>query len=134
MMTLVNKKATPSRRRRAVVRMTVVTHAPARKQKTSSKAKTRAVPTANGTRETTKAKNRMSCLMWQPVSSRSKTRTKGSTAVESRSVTRHNIRSVKHTEWLENQVHQAIAVIDTDTKKFLSYKQLIKDPKYKKKW
>ena len=35
---------------------------------------------------------------------------------------------------LENEVHQAMAVMDAETGKLLNYKQLMKDPKYKKRW
>ena len=35
---------------------------------------------------------------------------------------------------LEGEVHQAMAVMDADTGKLLNYKQLMKDPKYKKQW
>ena len=33
---------------------------------------------------------------------------------------------------LENDVHQALAVMDTDTSKLLSYRQLMGNPKLKK--
>ena len=35
---------------------------------------------------------------------------------------------------LEDEVHQAMAVMDADTGKLLNYKKLTKDPKYKKRW
>ena len=35
---------------------------------------------------------------------------------------------------LENEVHEAMAVMDAETGKLLNYKQLIRNPKYKKKW
>ena len=35
---------------------------------------------------------------------------------------------------LENEVYQAMAVIDAETGQLLSYKQLIHSPKYKKDW
>jgi hypothetical protein len=35
---------------------------------------------------------------------------------------------------LEQQVHQALAVMDRDSGKLLNYKQLTKHPKYKKQW
>ena len=35
---------------------------------------------------------------------------------------------------LENEVHEAIAVMDAATGKLLNYKQLVQNPKYKKKW
>ena len=33
---------------------------------------------------------------------------------------------------LENEVHQAMAVMDAETGKLLNYKQLMRDPKQKK--
>lgn len=36
--------------------------------------------------------------------------------------------------YLEQQVHQALSVIDNDYGKLLYYNQLMKLPKYKKKW
>jgi hypothetical protein len=35
---------------------------------------------------------------------------------------------------LENKVHQAMTVMDKDTGKLLNYRQLTKNPKYKKAW
>jgi hypothetical protein len=35
---------------------------------------------------------------------------------------------------LENEVHLAMAVIETDTGKLLNYRQLMNSPKYKKTW
>ena len=35
---------------------------------------------------------------------------------------------------LENEVHEAMAVMDAETGKLLNYKQLMRNPKYKKKW
>ena len=34
---------------------------------------------------------------------------------------------------LENEVHQAMAVMDAETGKLLNYKQLMRDPKHKKR-
>ena len=34
----------------------------------------------------------------------------------------------------ENEVHQALTVMDEETGKILNYKQLMKNPKYKKVW
>jgi hypothetical protein len=39
-----------------------------------------------------------------------------------------------HITQLENEVHQAIAVIDKDMGKLLNYRQLMNSPKYKKAW
>ena len=35
---------------------------------------------------------------------------------------------------LENEVHQALADMDTDTRELLSYIQLTRNPKFKKNW
>ena len=35
---------------------------------------------------------------------------------------------------LENEAHQAMAVMDAETGKLLNYRQLMKDPKCKKQW
>ena len=35
---------------------------------------------------------------------------------------------------LEDDVHQALAVMDTDTGKLLSYRQIMRNPKYKNNW
>ena len=35
---------------------------------------------------------------------------------------------------MDNDVHQALAVMDADTRKILNYMQLLRNPKYKKNW
>ena len=35
---------------------------------------------------------------------------------------------------LENEVHEAMAVMDAETGKLLNYKQLMQNPKYRKNW
>ena len=35
---------------------------------------------------------------------------------------------------LENEVHQAMAVMDAETRNILNYKQLMRYPKHKKRW
>ena len=35
---------------------------------------------------------------------------------------------------LENEVHQAMAVMDAETRKLINYKQFMRDPKHKKRW
>ena len=35
---------------------------------------------------------------------------------------------------LENNVHQALVVMDADTGNLLNYRQLMRNPKYKKNW
>ena len=35
---------------------------------------------------------------------------------------------------MENEVQQALAVMDKDTGQLLNYRQLIRNPKYKKEW
>ena len=72
--------------------------------------------------------------MRSTVSSRSKTRTEGAMLVKTRSVKRHNGMLTKRMEHLKKEVNQATAVMDAETGKILNYKQLMRDPKYKKKW
>ena len=38
------------------------------------------------------------------------------------------------TKCIENEVHQAMAVINTESGKLLNYRQLMRDPQYKKQW
>ena len=35
---------------------------------------------------------------------------------------------------LGNDVHKDLALMYTDTRKFLNYRQIMRNPKYKKKW
>ena len=35
---------------------------------------------------------------------------------------------------IENEVHQALVVMDTEAEKIINYYQLMKSPKYKKEW
>ena len=37
-------------------------------------------------------------------------------------------------ERLENEIHEALAVMDRDTGKMMNYRQLIRNPKYKEVW
>ena len=54
-------------------------------------------------------------------------------AVES-TAKRHMRLLTKHIAQLDNDVHQALAVMDADTRKILNYMQLLRNPKYKKNW
>jgi hypothetical protein len=44
------------------------------------------------------------------------------------------VRLTQRITWLENKVHQALAVMDADTGKLLNYRQLMRSNKYKKAW
>ena len=62
------------------------------------------------------------------------TRSENAAAVEHR---RNNIHLKQTTQKLSNleiEVHQAMAVMDEQTGRLLNYKQLMRDPKYKKNW
>ena len=54
--------------------------------------------------------------------------------VESRTSKRYMQRVARRMNRLEKEVHQALAVMDADTGKLLNYKQLMRDPKHKKRW
>jgi hypothetical protein len=88
----------------------------AQKKKAASKATTAAIPTA------------------PMVSSRSKTGSEGAMTVESIATKQNHSKLIKRMDRPENKVHQAMVAMDTTTGKLLNYKQLMKDPKYKKKW
>ena len=63
----------------------------------------------------------------------SKKRTGRESTVNSTSK-RHMQRLKNHIEQLENDVHQALEVMEAETGKLLNYRQLLKDSKYKKYW
>jgi hypothetical protein len=44
------------------------------------------------------------------------------------------VQLTRHITRLENEVHQAMAVMDKDTGKLLNYRQQMNSPKYKKAW
>jgi hypothetical protein len=44
------------------------------------------------------------------------------------------VRLTQHITQLENEVHQALAVMDANTGKLLNYRQLMRSTKYKKAW
>jgi hypothetical protein len=132
------KKAKQRRKRRAAVRsapseMVPAGNTRAQKKQAAIRAAARAAPTATSTRESTKAKTRKSRLMRPTVSSRSKTRTSRALAVESRA-SKRKMTTNQRMNRLENEVHEAMAVMDAETGKLLNYKQLMRNPKYKKKW
>ena len=100
------------------------------KKKAAIRAVTSARPAAKGTRESTKTKTAQSRLMRQTVSSRRKGKALavGSVKTKKKMTTRQRM------DRLENEVHEAMAVMDAETGKLLNYKQLMRNPKYKKKW
>ena len=87
---------------------------------------------ASASKNKTGNRNRKSRIPQPTLSSRRKTRTGHAEAVEA-----HNKRQImrqmtKKVTKIENEVHQAMAVMDADTGKLLNYRQLRRDPKYSK--
>ena len=133
------KKAKQCRKRRAVVRMSADSEAPSRNTRAQTKraadrAAEVAKPAADGTRKSTKEKTVLSQLMRPTVSPRSKMRTENAMHVELRASKRQMQLVARCMSRLVDEVHQAMAFMDADTGKLLNYKQLMKDPKQKKRW
>ena len=82
----------------------------------------------------TSNRNRKSRIPQPTISSRRKTRTGHAEAVKAHN--KHQImrQMTKKVTKIENEVHQAMAVMDADTGKLLNYRQLRRDPKYSKEW
>ena len=55
-------------------------------------------------------------------------------AVEQCCNSRHLRQTTQKINNLEIEVHQAMALMDEQTGRLLNYKQLMRDPKYKKNW
>ena len=72
----------------------------------------------------------------QPSTSRSKTTTKGIAEAVTQQIKGHrkNRRLTQRIARLENEVHQAMAVMDKDTGKMLNYRQLMRNEKYREVW
>ena len=126
------------RRRKKAAARTVPADAPARN--TRAQAREAAVrqaalakPAAKGTRESTKAKTQRSRLMQPTASSRKKTR-KGAALNTERIPGKKKMSARSRMRRLENEVQQAMTVMDAETGKLLNYKQLMRNPKYKRKW
>ena len=49
-------------------------------------------------------------------------------------LSKHARRLIKRITRLENEVHEAMAVLEKDMGKLLKYRQLLQDPRYKKEW
>ena len=128
------KKAKQHRKRRESTRSTPSEAVPAgntraMKKLAAIRAAASARPAAKSTRESTKTKTAQSRLMRPTVSSRSKGK-----ALAVRSITKKKMTARQRMDRLENEVHEAMAVMDAETGKLLNYKQLMRNPKYKKKW
>jgi hypothetical protein len=85
-----------------------------------------------GKQELTKTNTRKPCFMRQTVSSRRKTRTGRALGGESGSVKRR-MTTRQRLGQLENEVHQTMALLNTETGKPLNYNQFMNNPTYKKK-
>ena len=125
------KKIKQRRRRQAAANTTVGADAPSRNTRSQTRAAAAAAaPPASRTRTSA----RVSHLRQPTASTRSKTRTEGAAAVEARQNRKLLRRMAHQVSKLENEVHQAMAVMDAETGKLLNYRQLMRDPKYKKRW
>ena len=67
-------------------------------------------------------------------SKQSRTRTVHAAAVESRRSAKQLKGLTRHIDQLENEVYQVMAVMDAEKGKLLNYRQLMRNPKYKKQW
>ena len=128
------KKAKQRRKRRELTRSTPSEAVPAgntraMKKKAARRAATSARPAAKSTRESTKTKTAQSRLMRPTVSPRRKGKALTVGSVKTKKMTTH-----QRMDRLENEVHKAMAVMDAETGKLVNYKQLMRNPKYKKKW
>ena len=126
------------RRRKKAAAKPAPADAPARntraqKRDATGKQAIMARPAARETRESTKTKTRQSKLMQLTASFRRKAQKGAALAVEPRPREK-KMSERKRMRRLENKVHQAMAVMDADTGKLLNYKQLLRNPKYNKKW
>ena len=125
----------PKRRKRRVVStetLLLPEDAPAANTRSKTTAREElAAPPAMGTR----SKKRVSKLH-QPTKVPSKTISPElAAAVKRRRQDRTNVRRLtRRISRLENEVHQAMAVMDADSGKMLNYRQLMRNPKYKKEW
>ena len=152
---LQSEKAIKKRKRRqAAVRLAVSPTAPARNTRSRTKpaepavTRTRATATAMGLAEAspaprasanvpshkTNTRTKKSQLTHPTVSSRSKARTGHTEAVETHNSRQIMRRMTKKVTKIENEVHQAMAVMDAETGKIINYRQLRRDPKYSKEW
>ena len=77
---------------------------------------------------------RLSRLRQASTARKAKARAGNAAAVEVRLSRRRLKRMTKQVSRLENEVHQAMAVLDAYTGKLLSYRQLLRHPKHKKGW
>ena len=116
-----------NRKRRAAVRSAVPASAPVRN--TRSQTTAAVVPPASRTR----ARSSVSRIVQPTVSSRGK-RHGTASSVEVRRNKRQLRCITKQVRQLEQEVHQAMAVMDAETDKLLNYRQLTCNPKYKKNW
>ena len=121
-------RAKKRRRRRAAHQLE---NADAPACNTRSQVRRAAEPTAQGTRQSTKTQTRLARLMRPTVSSQRKSQPENTFSATKQSQVR---RVIDHIHDLENEVHQAMAVMDAETGKLLNYKKLMRDPKYKKRW
>ena len=119
------------RRRHAQARPTVSGSAPASNTQSQTGKMTTA---ASGTRPTKRSSKRMSLLIrTMPDKHNKTTQTENAAAVEERRKSKHPRHTTQKINNLEIELHQAMAVMDEQTGRLLNYKQLMRDPKYKKK-
>ena len=107
---------------RTAVKITVNAAAPERNTRST------VAPPASRKRASTKAISKSALLLQLTVSTRSKTRTGHATAIESRQSKKQMWGWTQKITRFENEVHQALAVMDEETGKLLNYKQLTNNP------
>ena len=128
----ITKKTKLRRRRQAQARPTVSDSAPECNTRSQTGA---AAPADSRTRTSTRDSTRLLQLVRPTPSTRNKTTQKEhAAAVEEHYNHKQLRRMTRRISNLENEVHQAMAEMDEDTGRMLNYKQLMRDPKYKKHW
>ena len=131
------KRRKRKQRKSATNQAATIRSAPAYNTRASrAKATKEAAPVAARTRAKRPASTRVSRLHAPTVSTRNKKRREQAlTAMKIKSSRRRYARRLtKKMDRLENEVQQALAVMDAESGKLLNYKQLIRSPKYKKAW
>ena len=125
-------KSKAYKRKHAQARPTVIDSAPSR----NTRSQTRTMTTeASGTRPTTRSRKRMSQLIRTMPAKRNKTtQTDTAAALEGRRKNKRLRQTTQKINNLEIEVHQAMEVMDEQTRRLFDDKQLMRDPKYKKNW
>ena len=119
-------------RRHAQTRSTVSDNAPTHNTQSQTEIMTEA---ASRGRPNTRSSKHMSQLTRATPDKRNKTtRSENAAEVEQCRNRRHLKQTTQKLSNLEIEVHQEMSVMDEQTGRLLNYKQLMRDPKYKKNW